>query len=109
MLKLVACTKLWNNIGNAEVPMWRAVGGNEYVIHRFEEEPTFKDIGEAVNKFMHVLEGRINQGVVETYTGFELYDLTSLTHSENFQLENGGPIDFPAEDVQQYDFTEEVV
>lgn len=106
MLKLVACTKVWHNMGNADIPMWRAVGANEYIIKRFEEPPAWTDVGEAVTNFMHVLEGRVSSDVVETYTGFELYENNSLTHGENFQLEMGGTIDFPAEDITQIDVRE---
>lgn len=108
MLKLVACTKVWNNIGTHDVPMWRAVGGNEYIIARFAKEPSWKKIGEKVMSFMHILEGKVNVGVIETYAGFELYNNNSLTHGENFQLENGGTIDFPAEDATKIDVQEDM-
>jgi len=108
MLKLVACTKLWNNIGTSDIPMWRVVGGNEYIIARFEEEPTWADVGEAVTKFMHILEGKIQMGIVETYVGFDLFDNNNLTHGENFQLQNGGTIDFPTEDLTKLDVREDM-
>jgi hypothetical protein len=105
-LKLVASTKIFKNIGNMEVPMWRCVDGNEYIIERFDEEPTWPDVGKAVTYFQHILEGKLEVDVKEIYSGFELYDNNSLTHGENFQLENGGTIDFPAEDVTKIDVTE---
>ena len=106
MLKLVASTKMFKNIGSMEIPMWRCVDGNEYIIKRFDEEPKWSEVGEAVNNFQHILEGRLDVDIKEVYAGFELYKNESLTHGENFQLQNGGTIDFPAEDVTKIDVTE---
>ena len=106
MLKLVASTKIFQNYGNAEVAMWRTVGGNEYIIARFEEKPTWEQIGEACNKFMHALEGKTQANVTEIFAGFDMFDNDSLTHSEHFQLEQGGTIDFPAEDLTRLDIEE---
>lgn len=106
MLKLVASTKIFKNIGSIEVPMWRCVDGNEYIIKRFDDEPKWSEVGEAVTNFQHILEGRLDVDVKEVYSGFELYVNESLTHGENFQLQNGGTIDFPAEDVTKIDVTE---
>lgn len=108
MLKLVACTKVWQNLGDVHLPMWRACDCNEYIIARFEKEPAWPEIGDAVKKFMHILEGRISDNTIESYIGFELYSNNSLTHGENFQLEQGGTIDFPAEDVTQIDVRSEM-
>ena len=47
----------------------------------------------------------IHYKLKEIYGGFELYDNNSLTHSENFQLQHGGTIDFPAEDATISVFT----
>ena len=105
-LKLVACTKVYKNIGSIEVPMWRCVDGNEYIIERFKKEPKWKQVGEAITKFQHILEGKLEVDLKEIYAGFELYDNNSLTHGENFQLQEGGTIDFPAEDVTKIDVTE---
>jgi hypothetical protein len=88
MLKLVACTKVYKNVGNNEMPMWRCVDGNEYIVSRFNKEPKWKDVGKAISKFQHILETE------------------SLTHGENFQLRNGGTIDFPAKDIEEIDVTE---
>lgn len=105
-LKLVACTKIYKNIGSMEIPMWRCVDGNEYIIDRFDTEPEWKTIGNSVKNFQHVLEGKLEDDVKEIYCGFELYDNNSLTHGEHFQLQNGGTIDFPAEDATKIDVTD---
>lgn len=105
-LKLVACTRIYKNIGSIEIPMWRCVDGNEYIIKKFDDEPKWKEVGEAVSAFQHILEGKLETDVKEIYSGFELYDNNSLTHGENFQLQNGGTIDFPAEDATKIDVTE---
>lgn len=105
-LKLVATTKIYKNVGNYDLPMWRCVDSNEYIIKRFDSEPSWKDVGEAVSNFQHILEGKLESDVKEIYAGFELYDNNSLTHCEFFQLESSGSIDFPAEDATQIDVTE---
>lgn len=105
-LKLVATTKVYKNIGNLDLPMWRCVDGNEYIIKRFDKEPMWEEVGEAVSNFQHILEGKLDIDVKEIYAGFELYDNSSLTHAEFFQLMNSGSIDFPAEDVTQIDVSE---
>ena len=105
-LKLVAITKIYKNIGTDEMPMWRHVDGNEYIISFLDEEPTWPKIGEEISKFQHILEGKIEADVKEVYVGFELFPKDSLTHSEVFQLETGGTIDFPAQDATKIDVTE---
>jgi len=107
-LKLVAITNVYKNIGSLDLPMWRCVGSNEYICARFDEEPKWNQVGENINKFIHSLEGKITDDVKEAYAGFDLYNDTSLTHGENFQLHNGGTIDFPAQDVTKIDVTEEM-
>ena len=69
-LKLVASTKIYKNIGSMEVPMWRCVDGNEYIIDRFKKEPKWKDVGESIKKFQHILEGKLEVDVKEIYAGF---------------------------------------
>ena len=105
-LKLVASTKIFKNIGTTDVPMWRCVGGNEYIIDRFDKEPKWHKVGEAVTQFQHILQSKLDQSVTEIYSGFDLYENDTLTHSEFFQLENGGTVDFPAEDLTKIDVTE---
>ena len=107
-LELVAITNVYRNIGNMDLQMWRCTGANEYIVARFDEEPTWKLVGEHINGFIHSLEGRISEDSKEAYAGFEIYNDTSLTHGENFQLHNGGTIDFPAQDVTKIDVSEEM-
>jgi len=107
-LKLVAITKVYKNIGSIDLPMWRGIDGNEYICARFDKEPSWKEVGERINSFIHSLEGKITDDVREAYAGFELYNNDSLTHGENFQLLNGGTIDFPAQDVTKIDVSEEM-
>ena len=82
--------------------MWHPIGGNEYIIgYLVNEEPTLEKIGEFVNKFIHILEGKIQPNIVEVYSGYEVYFKDALTHNEHFQLEQGDSIDFPAEDITE--------
>jgi len=105
-LKLVAITNIFKNNGTHDLPMWRVNGANEYIVARFDEEPTWQQVGESISNFLHSLQGNVDPYTRETYAGFELYNNDSLTHGENFQLHNGGTIDFPALDVTKIDVTE---
>lgn len=107
-LKLVATTKIYKNIGSPELPMWRCVDSGEYIVEYFDKEPTWKEVGEAINKVTHYLEGKLGGNIREIYSGFELYESHHLTHAEYFQLENAGSIDFPAEDITAIDVTEQL-
>lgn len=107
-LKLVATTKVFKNIGSEDLPMWRCIDGSEYIVARFDKEPTWQEVGQSINKVVHYLEGKLGQGTKEIYSGFELYDDKNLTHAEFFQLENAGSIDFPAEDITSIDVTEQL-
>jgi len=105
-LKLVAITNIFKNNGTYDLPMWRVTGANEYIVARFDEEPDWKQVGENISNFLHSLQGNVDQHTKEVYSGFELYNNDSLTHGENFQLHNGGTIDFPAQDVTKIDVSE---
>ena len=107
-LKLVAITNVFKNSGSVDLPMWRCVGSNEYIVARFDEEPAWKEVGDSISKFIHSFHGSLNEITKEVYAGFELYNNDSLTHGENFQLHNGGTIDFPAQDVTKIDVSEEM-
>lgn len=107
-LKLVASTKIFKNIGSMDIPMWKCVDGNEYIIGYYDKEPSWQDVGQNINKFTHYLEGKLTVDVKEIYSGFELYMKENLTHCEHFQLESTGCIDFPAEDVTLIDVTEQM-
>ena len=104
-LKVVASTRIWasKNPENADFPMWHPVGGNEYIIGYLtlpdDETPQLSEIAEFVKEFHHMLEGATRPGSVEIFSGYDVYLKDSLTFNETFQLQNGGTIDFPAEDA----------
>lgn len=104
-LKVVASTRIWEakNPNQPDFPMWHPIGGSEYIIGYMdlpdEEVPQLTDIAEFVEKFIHLLEGKITPNVVEVFAGYEIYYNNALTHNEAFQLQQGDSIDFPAEDV----------
>jgi hypothetical protein len=106
--KLVALSLIYKNIGSPELPMWRCIGANEYVVSRFDSLPEWVGVGKAITEFQHILEGNISQFTKEIYSGFEIYDNLGLTHNENFQLIQGGTIDFPAKDVTEIDVRDEM-
>ena len=110
-LKIVACTKVWRAHGvDKEFPMWRPGPSNEYVIAHIDDPEgglTLQDINQYVNEFMHMLEGQITSDVVEIFTGYEVYFKDNLTHNEQFQLNTGGAIDFPAVDLTKVDVSDE--
>ncbi len=110
-LKIVACTKVWKAEGvDKEFPMWRPGISNEYIIAQLDEPEgglTLQTINKYVNEFMHMLEGQIRPDVVEIFTGYEVYFTDNLTHNEQFQLNSGGAIDFPAVDLTKVDVSDE--
>jgi hypothetical protein len=111
-LKIVACTKLWKAEGlDKDLPMWRPGISNEYIIAHLDEPEgglTLAIINEHVLKFQHMLEGQIRSDVVEIFTGYEVYVGDNLTHNEQFQLQSGGAIDFPAVDLTKVDVSDEL-
>ncbi len=99
-IKVVASTNIWQNFGeSADFPMWRSVGSREYIVGYTTEVPSLEDIGRMVTELQHILEGRIQETIIEVFTGYEVYDKNKLTHNEFFQLQEGGAIDYPAEDI----------
>lgn len=103
-LKVVASTRVWESKGSTpEFPMWQPIGSNEYIIGYMEiedgVEPSLKAVGAMVQELSHILEGRLTPKVVEIYSGFDIYLKDNLTHNEQFQLNQGDQIDFPAEDI----------
>jgi hypothetical protein len=105
-LKVVASTRIWESKGaTPDFPMWQPVGSNEYVIGYLSlkdgEEPKISDVGVMIKNLSHILEGRVTPKVVEIYTGFDIYHKDNLTHNEQFQLNQGDQIDFPAEDITE--------
>ena len=103
-LKVVASTRIWESKGTSpDFPMWQPVGSNEYIIGYMEvaedEEPSIRAVGGMIQNLSHILEGRLTPKGVEICTGFDLYEENNLTHNEQFQLNQGDQIDFPAEDI----------
>ena len=100
IIKVVATTNCWQNFGEVkEYPMWRSQGSNEYIIGYCKKLPTHVEVGEMITKLQHILEGKVTDNIIEIFSGYELYDKEKLTHNEYFQLNQGGSIDFPAEDI----------
>lgn len=107
-LKLVVTTRVLKNVGNYDIPLWKVYDGNEYIIAVLDSEPSWMEVGEYINKFIHMLEGKVSEEIREIYSGFELYNFESLTHFENFQLQTTANVDFPAIDLTNVDVTEEM-
>jgi hypothetical protein len=107
-LKLVAITKVYRNIGNEDAPMWKPIDVNEYIIAHLTKKPTWQNVGEHLEKFIHAFEGAIDGFHKEVYCGFELYEENALTHSEHFMLQSTGTIDFPAKDLTEIDVSDEI-
>lgn len=107
-LKIVATTKVFTNIGSNEMPLWKPIGAKEYIVARIDHEPTWKEVGEIISSFMHMIEGLVSLDSVEVYSGFEIYNDASLTHSENFQLQQTANIDFPAQDITEIDVADQI-
>ncbi len=107
-IKVVASTNVWKDFSdNADFPMWKSVGCNEYIIGYSEGIPTFEEIGKMVAELQHVLEGKIESNVIEVFTGYEIYEKSKLTHNEFFQLKYGdGQIDYEAEDITNIEIKE---
>lgn len=106
-LKLVASTLVWTNAGTEDMPLWRTTGGKEYIIARFNYEPSLPAVGEMVENKRHLVENHY-QHSRETLAGWQLYDDDSLTHSEFLQYHLTGLVDFPATDLTTVDATEEM-
>lgn len=106
-LKLVATTLVWTNAGTEEMPLWRATGGKEYVIGRFDYEPTLEQIGRLMDTKRHLIENHYPQ-LHETLSGWQLYLDENLTHNEYMQYHLTKSVDFPATDLTEIDATEEM-
>lgn len=97
-LKLVVATAIWANVGNEDVPLWRSVGSKEYIIKYFDEEPTLETIGECVANSNHIIQGG-DANMREIILGWQLYLKDAMTHSEFFQMNLNGNVDFPPTDI----------
>lgn len=106
-LKLVVTTMLWSNSATDEMPLWKTVGGKEYIIARFDYEPTIAEIGKACEDKRHLIETHTKQ-FHETLSGWQLYLDQNITHNEYLQYSLTEQIEFPAIDLTEVDATEEL-
>lgn len=106
-LKLVATTLVWTNAGTEDMPLWRASGGKEYVIARFDYEPTLSEIGTVMESKRHLIENHYPT-LLETLSGWQLYMDGFMTHNEYMQHHLTQSVDFPATDLTQVDASEEM-
>jgi hypothetical protein len=106
-LKLVATTLIWTNAGSDDMPLWRATGGKEYIIARFNYEPTLAEIGKVMDSKRHLIENHYPT-LHETLSGWQLYLNHTMTHNEFMQYHLTESVDFPATDLTVVDATEEM-
>lgn len=106
-LKLVVSSFVWVNVGGPDLPLWKTMGGKEYIVKYFRGEPTFEMINEELDKVAHMFEGG-DAGIRETVAGFEVYFADAPTNSEMFQVNLNGAIDFPPIDLTLVDVSEEL-
>ena len=106
-LKLVATTLVWTNAGTEDMPLWRASGGKEYVIARFNYEPTLSEIGTVMESKRHLIENHYPT-LHETLSGWQLYMDGFMTHNEYMQHHLTQSVDFPATDLTVVDASEEM-
>ncbi len=106
-LKLVATTLVWVNAGTEDMPLWRANGGKEYIIARFDHEPTLPEIGKVMDSKRHLVENHYPT-LHETLSGWQLYMDQNMTHNEYMQYHLTQSVDFPATDLTEVDATEEM-
>jgi hypothetical protein len=106
-LKLVVCTRIWSNQGTPDLPMWRTMGGKEYIVKYFDHEPTIEEIGNAVADAEHMIV-TLDTGFKETVDGWQLYLTDNMTNNEYFQLTHNNAIDFPANDITDIQIEDDV-
>lgn len=106
-LKLIVASHTWANMGNDELPIWKIVGGNEYLGGFFKGPPTMTEIVEQVNKIRHMFEGGSFEQR-ETVAGWQIYFADIPTNAEQFQLNLNGYVDFPPINVLEIDIEEEL-
>jgi hypothetical protein len=106
-LKLVVSSFVWTNVGSQDLPLWKTVGGKEYIVKYFSGAPSFEMINEELDKVAHMFEGG-DAFIRETVAGFEVYYADAPTNSELFQINLNGAIDFPPIDLTAVDVTEEM-
>lgn len=101
-LKLVVSTLVWTNAGSEDLPMWKTSGGKEYIVARFNNEPTFEEVGEIVDQKRHLVETHTKQ-FHETFSGWQVYFEQGMTHSEYLQHQLTEYVEFPAIDLTNLD------
>ena len=106
-LKLVATTLIWTNAGTEDMPLWRSTGGKEYIIARFDYEPSLQEVGKVVDEKRHLIENHYPQ-IHETLSGWQLYFDDAMTHNEFLQYHLAQSVDFPATDLTEVDASEEM-
>ena len=99
-LKLVVATSIWANAGTDDMPLWSAIGSNEYIVAYFDQEPTIEEIGQIVADKIHTIQGG-DPSRREILSGWQLYLKDALTHSEFLQLNMNGNVDFPPTDITE--------
>ena len=95
MAKLLIQTQVHENYGDADLPYWKAKGGNDYVVKKFRD---FNRVTETVM----ALSGQIehdNDFFREKIIGWEVVDNDYLTEFERSQLKYEGKITFPAKEL----------
>lgn len=106
-LKLIIASHTWANVGNTDMPLWKIVGGKEYLGGFFKGPPTMEEIVQQVQKVAHMFEGgSFDQR--ETVAGWQIYLADMPTNSEQFQLNLNGAVDFPPINLLEIDVEEEL-
>jgi hypothetical protein len=106
-LKLVVTTMIWANSATEEMPLWKTVGGKEYIVARFDHEPSLDEIGRACENKRHLIETHTKQ-FHETLSGWQLYLDQNITHNEYLQYSLTEQVEFPAIDLTEIDASEEL-
>ena len=106
-LKLVVSSFVWMNVGSQDLPLWKTMGGKEYIVKYFRGEPTFEMINQELDKVAHMFEGG-DALMRETVAGFEVYFADAPTNSELLQINLNGAIDFPPIDLTAVDVEDDL-
>ena len=93
MAKLMITTQVYENYGSADVPYWKAKGGNDYVVENFTD---FNEVQQAVVVVRQAVESDdeyYREFVINWFVAEDDY----LTEFERSQLEYDGRITYPAQ------------
>lgn len=96
MAKLMIFTQVHENYGDASKPYWKAKGGNDYVVKKFQ--------GNSVTAAKVVMDLRDqiehdSEFFREHIIAWEIVDDSFLTQFEKDQLEYEGKITYPAKEL----------